>query len=553
MIEANEGKRKWLPSSRAGKLRTEDRYNGRSRVSRYDSIRDRASTLQSGNFQSSRSRSVLSRVATLWQNKDINLRCSKAQQDTVFNGQHEDDHLTVMDHASPYRQEFHSEYQQKRESPEPRVSDTQPKHNCPSIPAPRSGPTAGTNLEQHDISPQEELLSILDSFAIEDAQQQPEFSHACSMPDPASRGRLSISPTTTTWNEALNQILRNETADEEMKKRVRERVRSSQTANGNGEEEHLHISGPEVGIVPNFSYPVAASAFFDGQIVDLPPLPSAAANQYVGNQSEIPRSSPGLYDFDFGLDHQKAIPSPSVHSLKTYPSTPPASPRSTPSFTARPPRDPSSRDSIDVAARLKAFLELTLPKSQINLLNTILATPVDDAPTSNPTLLLLVKALYHHLLHVQDRALYLEDMLVPRMGAGLERKTYTIDVLSVEIQSLNDKINELKKTVDCSTAILAGCWLREYELWRTLTCIREGRGRAWWNLRRNKLPDGVLSPDAGQRFSGRELDALLRIAKQNVHVLREDVDDMVEQVEACKRTFTPFPAVEVQEGSWRDV
>jgi hypothetical protein len=43
------------------------------------------------------------------------------------------------------------------------------------------------------------------------------------------------------------------------------------------------------------------------------------------------------------------------------------------------------------------------------------------------------------------------------------------------------------------------------------------------------------------------------MAEQNVQILREDIADMVEKVEACRNaTFKAFPVVDAEEGSWRD-
>jgi uncharacterized protein YlzI (FlbEa/FlbD family) len=50
----------------------------------------------------------------------------------------------------------------------------------------------------------------------------------------------------------------------------------------------------------------------------------------------------------------------------------------------------------------------------------------------------------------------------------------------------------------------------------------------------------------------REIDALVLMAEQNVKILREDVDDMVEKVEKCKRGLVAHPGVEREEESWRD-
>jgi hypothetical protein len=115
--------------------------------------------------------------------------------------------------------------------------------------------------------------------------------------------------------------------------------------------------------------------------------------------------------------------------------------------------------------------------------------------------------------------------------------------------------------------------LREYEVWRTLAGIRQKRAArrglrflTRWTKRGRaikEVQEGVLSPlqetpeSRVSRGHGgltdRELDALILMAEQNVCILREDVEDMVEKVEKCKRDFVAFPAVEIVEGSWRDV
>jgi hypothetical protein len=67
------------------------------------------------------------------------------------------------------------------------------------------------------------------------------------------------------------------------------------------------------------------------------------------------------------------------------------------------------------------------------------------------------------------------------------------------------------------------------------------------------VTEGMLSPDSGQKYSGRKLNAMVLMAEQSVGILRKDVEDMVVKVEECKRTFVASPSVEAEEGSWREI
>jgi hypothetical protein len=78
-----------------------------------------------------------------------------------------------------------------------------------------------------------------------------------------SSDKVSQKPTILTWNSCLNAILNNATLDPAMKIVVRNRMKSSKTANGNSKDEHFFFSATEAGLVPNFSYPVTRSPFFD--------------------------------------------------------------------------------------------------------------------------------------------------------------------------------------------------------------------------------------------------------------------------------------------------
>jgi hypothetical protein len=98
------------------------------------------------------------------------------------------------------------------------------------------------------------------------------------------------------------------------------------------------------------------------------------------------------------------------------------------------------------------------------------------------------------LHHLQDHITHLEDNLLPRLGTALEHKTFTIDVLSTELRNLEDQVDELNQTVDLGSKVLAGCWVREYEIWRTLVGTRESSDREWrrYLTRQERAPKGLM-------------------------------------------------------------
>lgn len=82
-----------------------------------------------------------------------------------------------------------------------------------------------------------------------------------------------------------------------------------------------------------------------------------------------------------------------------------------------------------------------------------------------------------------------------------------------------------------------------------------------WKTVKVENEEEMLSPDDGRqawtgekmKLSNGELEVLIEMAKQNVDVLREDVDDMVEKVERCRREAQPASTPQPEPGSWRDV
>lgn len=553
MIEADNKDKTWLPPLRPGKLRPEDEYTGRSRLPKYGFTRDTPST-QSKNLHKHNSIPPTTRAAAAQQRRDAMHRSRNFERNISYGRERADNDLNVMYYSALDHPQQSSDVTQQQRSPSPRMANTWERDNFPDVPSENLSPIHLEKPEQPNASQADHISTLHPLIVFQEESQSPNLCSAYHVRDPSSSPVSLTCPTALTWNAALNRILHNDAVDPDLKQRVRERIKSSKTRNGDGEGEYLYVAAPEAGLVPNFSYPVAASVFYDRNVAAASPVPSASAGGNDKQERKIATTTPQSQNFDFGFNFADDVSSPSLTSFRTYASTSSLFWDKTTSPTSL---LPSRRPSVntDVHNRLNALLAETLNQSELTLLNAILATTSNTA-TSSPILLRLIHNLYILLTHLQDRALHLEDTLLPQLGAILEHKTLAIDVLSVGIQNFGDQITQLKTTVDFGNKILAGCWMREYEMWRTLTSIREARRRAWWNVRRSRVAQGVLSPDAGQRFLGRELDAIVLMAEQNVGILREDVEDMVdmvEKVEACQRAFVAFPAVEKEDGSWRDV
>ncbi|KAH7086863.1 hypothetical protein FB567DRAFT_53088 [Paraphoma chrysanthemicola] len=401
-----------------------------------------------------------------------------------------------------------------------------------------------------------------------------------------------IDSTILTWDTALNRIINHEAVDPDVGYAIRDRVKTDGCKGSRDKKDFFHVPIAEAGLVPNFSYPVAAAAFYDRLDPNQSQIPLTN-----GIESEI--SKQGDTNEHAPVDGEPLLSKTLLNGISSSSSSVRTD------GTLNRPRSPDWTEMVP--QRVKNLLREVLTASELSLCNEIIkasttstlkpeTTPGDETdhiaastididriqtqlnahahvdPTS-PSLIRLVAKLHTLLLHLQDRATYLEDNLLPILGTALERKTFTIDVMSIEVQNLGDQINALKTAVDFSNKVLAGCWLREYEVWRTLVTIREKRERKngkrllrRLTQRKNRIADGVLSPLVSdtngkeklvmgkQALRKTELDALIWMAEQNVQVLREDVDDMVEQVEKCKRSVKAFEKVPTpEEGSWRDV
>ncbi|KAF1837532.1 hypothetical protein BDW02DRAFT_131655 [Decorospora gaudefroyi] len=434
-------------------------------------------------------------------------------------------------------------------------------------------------------------------------QSSPSTLPGISPTEPEERDEL-------TWNLALNRILGNEAVDPAMKAAVRERVQRSSTTNGSGHADTIPVAAVDVGLVPNFSYPIYGSAFYDR----LAPkqAPQARSSRDIGGE-EGAHVNEGL--LPSGVSHGHCSPPNSSDPPHHYPTltTVPASPVGGPGESERltngvPPGyfpDSSSSDSsYDLPRRAptppdnvpdQVFILLCslLTPSELSLHHNIINGPVpprsppspvtvppSNAASTTPLDERLVQKLYTAVYGLQDRVTGLKEDLIPQISNYLEQKHNQVEELSLEVLNLRDEIDQLKRIADFGNKILSGCWQREWETWRTLLDIRKWREAKRGTLSRlfsrrkdyterdtnllyERIPEGYQPQPQIQREALRseiqkpiktaELDALLLMAEQNVRIIREDMQDMLEMVQACQARAEVAAEVAPPEGSWRDV
>ncbi|CAO2656925.1 Nn.00g057280.m01.CDS01 [Neocucurbitaria sp. VM-36] len=382
-----------------------------------------------------------------------------------------------------------------------------------------------------------------------------------------------------TWTLVLNHILASPAVDPVMKQAVQDRVQSSSTTNGFRDKGNPFVSTQEAGLVPNFSYPIAGSAFYERSAAEQIPqeslLSRARAKEANGEGEKVEQLTNGV---TLGSSDSEDSTDSSHDTLYRAP-TP---------LDEAPGRVHSLLSSILTPSELSLHYRIVNGASpDISSNSLTVTTPVSSTESPAPRRARLIRNLHTIILGLQDRISGLEDSLVPQLSTWLEKKSVTIDELSVEVRRSQDKISNLKYMVDFGNKVLGGCWDRESELWFTVTDIQRRRRtkanalfrRLMWRLRDQRQRnadrcDGNLPGDCGRQnlqhqssnyhfprtaegniaLSNRELDALVTITAQNVRILGEDIEDMVTLVQDCKRMASGMQEIErPKEGSWRDV
>ncbi|KAH7076675.1 hypothetical protein BKA63DRAFT_602434 [Paraphoma chrysanthemicola] len=591
MVEADDNEEiVWKTPKKASLTR---RYTDRSKTTEIKP-RDVASPQRPAQHMTSGGNNALASQAKSPKHKQDKARSlQRLQRNLSYGKERADNDLTVMMFTRPDYTYRHDAPVPHSERPlEPLSPGTQQWDEFMDFPTDTSLHKYPVEAESSSAVPERARSPPELAYILEERHQLPAAGINHAGVPPSQEG--PINSTSLTWDIALNRIINHEAVDPGARNAIRDRVKSEKSKGGRDDKDFPLAPTAEAGLVPNFSYPIAAAALYDHFATNQSQNP--LINGVGGEQSkqvEVSERSP-----------VHGEPQPSKSLLNGISSS--SSSVDTDDSLNRPPRSPDWTEVVP--QRVKNLLREVLTASELSLCNEIIkaastsstltppTTPGDGTDhtasstididsmqtqlnahahinSTSPSLLRLVVKLHTLLHHLQDRATYLEDNLLPILGTALERKTFTIDVLSIEIQNLGNQIHELKTAVDFGNKVLAGCWLREYEVWRTLVTIRKKREQRMGKRllrrltgRRNRIADGVMSPLVsnmndkenmvmGKRvLSKTELDALIVMAEQNVQVLREDVDDMVEQVEKCKRGVKAFEKVPTpEEGSWRDV
>lgn len=389
------------------------------------------------------------------------------------------------------------------------------------------------------------------------------------------------------WNPAINSTLHNKAVDPEIRARIRERVQRSSTTVGIGLGNTPPITMVDVDPVPNFSYPIARSEFHDrlhpGQAPRSQSLEGIIENEEQQQEQRLPN--------DVSLRHYSHLsPNDTVYRSPTPTNLPlrGGNEESRAQLTNGvppgyyPPSLSSSDDSSDdprhhppsppdrVPEHVFVLLRSLLTPSELVLHYNVIQdlAPPHPPPFPDPILpsnstaitpvdVRLVRKLHTAIYGLQDRVIGVEEDLIPDLSTYLEQRHLQIRELDARNLSLQEEIAELKRIVDFSNKVLAGCWERECEVWRTLNDIQRRREKYRGPLacifsrasntstQDNELldfhrPESYVVQPQPQPFNRaaqgplkkKELDALLLMAKQNVNILVEDLKEMRGLVDA---------------------
>ena len=371
-----------------------------------------------------------------------------------------------------------------------------------------------------------------------------------------------------TWNTALNRILNSESVNPKMKAAVRERVQPHSTTDDSGYLDNHLTDAVDLGLVPNFSRPVAGSSFYgrDEKLFVEGPHYHETLENGVGAENhnllvpgdhttmDWPLTLRGGQDLRHsqlpnGVPAYHYLPSSSSDSSFGQPQ--PLPPDPVPNCIVNLPDNILMSSELDLHQEIVGGSALSQPpafSASLPSSSTTSAVPLHDR---------LVRKLYSDVNGLQDRITSLEEDVVPNMIAWLAQKELLISQQNTKIANLDAEITPLKQTIDFSTKLLSGCWEREWELWSTLLDIQKqreaGRSSLFRIFSREKsiiVPDRHLLGDgipkgymarmsssnrtAQGQLKPRELDAILLMAQQNVTILNQDMEDMAGQVKACQ-------------------
>jgi hypothetical protein len=416
------------------------------------------------------------------------------------------------------------------------------------------------------VSEPETLLAYRDVHTLPEAQA----GHLLPLTQTSGISPIEAEPTrAVTWASALDRILRNEVVDLTTRAMIRERSPRSFTTGRPEYEETPPVAPADVGYVPNFSYPITASAFYN------------RVGTAQAHSPRLPREEQRYEELLLNGIHSEhysyANSNDSVYRNPTPPNWPlrggqdghrtPTTNGVPPGYYPQSSSDDSSDTSIDPHQRspsppnhtpeqVSALLRSLLTPSELAIHCQIVyeTTPAGASSQagSAPQHARLIRKLDTAVYGLQDRIAGLKDDLIPQLSTWLQQKGREIGEQDVEISRLRKEVTELKRAVDFSTRILNQCRNREWEVWRTLLGIQQKReerhsslARILFKRRSSSVQDIEVatpnnrgteaSPPRGADkglLKKKELDALLLMAKQNVDIIEEDMREMVETVQA---------------------
>jgi hypothetical protein len=394
-----------------------------------------------------------------------------------------------------------------------------------------------------------------------------------------------LSCTGLSWQRALRGVLTSPSISPEILDMVQARLSGTNLRDTDGNMNPNSVPNPrDIGLVPNFSYPIEAAAFYDRGIGD----------EYDDRQGGDRSSTYSFHGEGEKLTNGITSENEKIERLTngTYNHIPLESTRDslirsppTPSLTPSPP--PRGRQ------RTRAPFESHIHSTH----------PVQ------------VQRMQKQLEVLRTRNEQLEEAsseLYQKLGNQLLSTEYNLNT----IDALREEIVDLKVALDYGNKALGTCFTREWSLVQNIKHIRDNMGRQttgkYDTLRKNilkrpwhkktkldedlktgKLPEGYeweifgKGPDppgsqdvrkhlpnysSGSQHSPRsqggrrsdsttaiskpEIETLALMAEQNLKMLQDGIHDMMRLVQGCKNraTFTGIQEVRTPPpGSWRDV
>jgi hypothetical protein len=334
-----------------------------------------------------------------------------------------------------------------------------------------------------------------------------------------------------TWNSALTRILASPSVDPSVASEIK--ARAGQMSNGQdpGDDE---VNMRAVNMVPNFSYPIANARWCDAcHASDWPCLDGFECDNSAGNEPRLPNRRGGFVtdtsNDDVSFLDLTLFSDVDVDSLYREPTPTAASHRS-------PDAGSILRDILE-AEEVELYREIMSHNPRFTLL-------LDRAENRQVSLVTKLGSLTEHSMkRVADLEGRESCRKTPAFDGGYEDLYIDDPVTLVQAFNLMDRV-------------LEGCWERECSLLNTLLDVKDRRDK-WRNAllrlltlssdggdivgfssRKNivttrpSLGSMSSSSEAGSGMSSdtnlskRALDALLRVAVQNVNILREDLEDV---------------------------